>query len=126
VENRKVTFVLCFVFDCRGNPLRNAKVTFHLAIDGRRVSLGEVPTSGIRARPASVMINHPPGSHPYVEVEVVYGRLRSEALHLDAVENRFCEVVFHIDDLEQDWGARKRRRGWRCRHAERHTIIRSV
>lgn len=126
MKHCKAIYVLCFVFDCRGNPLANAKVCFHLVMDGRKVSLGEVPTSGIRARPAGVMIKLPPDAHPHVDVQVLYGRLKSQILHLDAAENQFCEFVFHVDDFEPDWDSRKRRSRWRCRCADKRIRARKV
>jgi hypothetical protein len=126
VSKEKTIYVLCFVFDCRGNPLENAKVTFHSVIDDERQLLGIVPTSGIRSRPAGVLIKHPPAAHQVVEVQVSFKSLESEVLHLDASENRFCEFIFHVDDEWHGNATRKRRTRWRCRCENRTPEARSI
>jgi hypothetical protein len=109
------TYVLCFAYDCRGNPLADAMITFELVDGEARTLLGEIRTTADRARPARVIV---PRVHEKSRIVVrgSYAGQKSKPIEVDAANCWSCEFVFHIDDGEEAWKTLKRRTGWRCRH----------
>jgi hypothetical protein len=114
----RTTYVVCAAFDCRGNPVRGAIFEIFYIRDGRRASLGPVPSSGERALPAVYVIPHRPGTQPRLEIEVTYG-VALLSRQFDALRNIRCEIVLHLVPEDDWWTNRKGRRNWRCRCEDR-------
>jgi hypothetical protein len=119
-------YVLCFAYDCRGNPLADATITFEL-VDGRvRTPLGEVRTIADRARPVSVVAPLRGDKKSRIEARGSYAGQKSKSIEVDAKTCWSCEFLFHIDDGEEAWTSLKRRTGWRCRHPNKQPECRLV
>jgi hypothetical protein len=119
-------YVLCFAYDCRGNPLADAAITFELVDGGVRTPLGEVRTVADRARPVSVIAPLRVDKKSRIEVRGSYTGQTSKPIEVDAKTCWSCEFIFHIDDGEEAWTSMKRRTRWRCRHPNKKPECRAV
>jgi hypothetical protein len=115
------TYILAFVFDCTGRPLRGAEVTFRWTNNENQTIERKVPTTGNRSRPAQLLLEKGVGRHPMVEVRAEYQNLKpeKEVLYLNASDPEMCEFTFHLKDNaeEVNWRRYKRHRNRRCRCA---------
>jgi len=119
-------YVLGFAYDCRGNPLADALITFELVVGDVRTPLGEVRTSADRTQPAGVIVPRRVDEKTRIEVRGSYAGQMSQPVAVDAASCWSCEFVFHVDDHEEGWTSLKRRGGWRCRHEVTQPEHRSV
>jgi hypothetical protein len=116
--------ITCFAYDCRGNPVANAAITFERVHGKARTPLGEIRTTDDRARPASIVIPRDESSH--IEILGSFAGQKSKPTKLASTNSWSCEFIFHVDDDGDAWKSRKRRTGWRCRHQTDHPETRSV
>jgi hypothetical protein len=118
--------ISCFAYDCRGNPIADAVITFERIRGGARTQLGEIRTTDDRARPASIVIPRDANENSDIEMLGSFAGRKSEPTKLNPANSWSCEFIFHVDDGEDAWKSRKRRTGWRCRHQANQPETRST
>jgi len=118
--------ISCFAYDCRGNPIADAVITFERVDGEARTQLGEVRTTGDRARPASIVIPRDMKESSQLEMLGSFAGQQTKKTKLDPANSWSCEFIFHVDDSADAWKSRKRRTGWRCRHRTAQPETRSV
>jgi len=118
--------IACFAYDCRGNPISDAVITFERVDGEARAQLGEIRTTGDRARPASLVLSKDENQNSHLEILGLFAGQKSKLIKLEPTRSWSCEFIFHIDDSEDAWRSRKRRRGWRCCHPKTPPEARSL
>ena len=121
-----VVHITCFAYDCRGNPISDAMIAFEHVIGEARTQLGEIRTTGDRARPASIILSKEDGQNSHLEIVGAFAGQKSKLTKLDPTQSWSCEFIFHVDESEDAWRSRKRRRNWRCRHPKAQPEARSL
>ena len=118
--------IACIAYDCRGNPIADAAITFAHVRGEVRDQLGAFRTTEHRAHAASVTLPRDESSNSHVEIVGTFAGQTTEPVKLVLASSWSCEFIFHIDDRDDAWKSRKRRTGWRCRHPPTPPEIRYV